>query len=135
MTAPIVRLRLDFAPACSLGLDKITLLEGIGRTGSLSQAARELGISYRRAWLLLASLNTSFRERVAVTATGGQGGGGARVTRFGQELIAAYRAFEEETQVRAVQTLKTITAKARRSARVASPASVGHLALRAATAN
>ena len=98
-------------------------------------AARELGMSYRRAWLLLASLNTSFRGRVAVTATGGRGGGGARVTRFRQELIALYRAFEDETQARAARTFKTITAKARRSARGAGPASVRHLTERGAAAN
>jgi len=46
-----------------------------------------------------------------VTTIGGRGGGGARLTRFGQELIGAYRAFEEETQARAVRTFRTITAK------------------------
>jgi molybdate transport system regulatory protein len=117
VTTPVVRFRIDFAPPCAVGPGKIALLEGIYRTGSLSQAARDLGMSYRRAWQLLASLNASFREPVAVTATGGAGGGGARLTRFGRELIGFYRAFELETQVRAARTFKRIAGKARRRAR------------------
>jgi molybdate transport system regulatory protein len=120
MGAPIVRLRVDFAPSCSVGPGKIALLAGIARSGSLSQTARDLGMSYRRAWLLLASLNASFRERVAVTATGGRGGGGARLTRFGEELIELYRSFEKETQARAARTFKPIAAKAQRAAGAAS---------------
>jgi len=96
-----------------VGPGKIALLERINRTGSLSQAARDLGMSYRRAWQLLSSLNASFREPVAVTATGGRGGGGARLTAFGRELIGLYRAFEEETQARAVRAFKPVAQKAR----------------------
>jgi molybdate transport system regulatory protein len=114
VTHPVVRFRVDFAAPCSVGPGKIALLEGIDRTGSLSQAARELGMSYRRAWLLLASLNDAFREPVAVTATGGRGGGGAQLTEFGQELVTLFRTFERETQLRAVGAFKTITGKARR---------------------
>ena len=113
MPALVVRFRVDFAPPCSVGPGKIALLERINRTGSLSQAARDLGMSYRRAWQLLSSLNASFREPVAVTATGGRGGGGARLTAFGRELIGLYRAFEEETQARAVRAFKPVAQKAR----------------------
>jgi molybdate transport system regulatory protein len=114
VTHPVVRFRVDFAPPSSVGPGKIALLEGIDRSGSLSQAARDLGMSYRRAWLLLASLNASFREPVAVTATGGRGGGGARLTRFGRELVRLFREFEQDTQARAAGTFKTIARKARR---------------------
>jgi molybdate transport system regulatory protein len=113
VTHPVVRFRVDFAAPCSVGPGKIALLETIERTGSLSQAARELGMSYRRAWLLLASLNTAFREPVAVTATGGRGGGGAQLTAFGRELVRLFRAFERDTQARAVGAFKTIASKAR----------------------
>lgn len=114
MTHPVVRFRVDFAAPCSVGPGKVALLEGIERAGSLSQAARELGMSYRRAWLLLASLNTAFREPVVVTVTGGRGGGGAQLTPFGRELVTLFRAFERDTQARAVGAFKTIASKARR---------------------
>jgi molybdate transport system regulatory protein len=89
-----VRLRIDFAPAGSVGPGKIALLEAIEASGSLSQAARELGMSYRRAWGLLDDLNRALREPVASASVGGAGGGGAVLTRFGRELIAAYREVE-----------------------------------------
>ena len=108
---------MDFATFCCVGPGKIALLETIDRTGSLSQAARDLGMSYRRGWQLLASLNTSFREPVVVTATGGRGGGGARVTPFGKELISRYRAFEDDAQSRAARAFSRIAAKARGRAR------------------
>ena len=119
MTNPTVRVRIDFATLCSVGPGKIALLEAIDRTGSLSQAARDLGMSYRRGWQLLWSLNTSFRRRSVVTAKGGRGGGGARVTPFGRELIRRYRAFERDAEARAVRAFKGIAAKARRRARSA----------------
>ena len=90
-----VRLRIDFAPAGSIGPGKIDLLEAIDRSGSLSQAARDLGMSYRRAWGLLDDLNHSLREPVASASAGGSGGGGAALTDFGRELISAYRAVED----------------------------------------
>jgi molybdate transport system regulatory protein len=90
-----VRLRIDFAPAGSVGPGKIALLEAIEASGSLSQAARELGMSYRRAWGLLDDLNTSLREPVASASVGGTGGGGAQLTDFGRALIGAYREVEQ----------------------------------------
>jgi molybdate transport system regulatory protein len=96
-----VRFRLDLSPSCALGPGKIALLEGIARSGSLSQAARDLKMSYRRAWLLLESLTTSFRRPLVITATGGRGGGGAAITPFGNELVAAYRSLEADIEQRA----------------------------------
>jgi len=63
-----------------VGPGKIALLEQIEHCGSLSQAARNLKVSYRRAWELLDSLNSCFLEPVVLTATGGRGGGGATLT-------------------------------------------------------
>ncbi|MGC1728649.1 MAG: LysR family transcriptional regulator [Steroidobacteraceae bacterium] len=117
MSDPVIRLRMDFAAPCSVGPGKIALLEGIQRSGSLSQAARDLGMSYRRAWQLLASLNQSFSQPVAVTVKGGRGGGGARLTGFGRELLGRYREFEEDTQARASRAFRNIARKARRGAR------------------
>jgi molybdate transport system regulatory protein len=89
-----VRFRVDFGPNCSVGVGKIELLENILRTGSLSEAARQMRMSYRRAWLLLTDMNHSFEQPVALTATGGRGGGGVALTAFGERLVAAYRSVE-----------------------------------------
>lgn len=93
-----VRLRIDLAPGSSIGPGKIALLEHIEASGSLSQAARELGMSYRRAWLLLDDLNHALGEPVSTASIGGAGGGGARLTDFGRKLIAAYREVEHASQ-------------------------------------
>ena len=89
-----VRFRVDLGGGCSIGIGKIELLEGISRSGSLSEAARQMRMSYRRAWLLLADLNASFDQSVAQASTGGRGGGGAVLTPFGELLIAGYRKME-----------------------------------------
>jgi molybdate transport system regulatory protein len=107
-SVPEVRFRVDFAPGCSVGVGKIELLEAIGRTGSLSQAARELSMSYRRAWLLVDSLNRQFDAPVASTSVGGSGGGGAVVTAFGQRLVETYRALETGVRALAAAELQVI---------------------------
>jgi molybdate transport system regulatory protein len=91
---PGVRIRVDLAPGCSVGPGKVSLLEAIEREGSLSLAAKSIGLSYRRAWNLLADLNGSFANPVVATAVGGVSGGGASVTDFGRALIAEFRALE-----------------------------------------
>jgi molybdate transport system regulatory protein len=94
MGRPEAHIRIDFEEGRSLGPGKIALLEWIDRTGSLSGAGRSLGMSYRRAWLLLHSVNDSFTEPAVEFSVGGKDGGGARLTPFGRKLIATYRAFE-----------------------------------------
>jgi molybdate transport system regulatory protein len=89
-----VRFRVDFGNRCSVGVGKIELLEGIARTGSISQAAREMRMSYRRAWLLLEDMNASFDHPVARASVGGRGGGGVVLTSFGSGLVAGYRRLE-----------------------------------------
>src|ERR1700761_4651759 len=101
MTDVSVSFRVDFGPGCAIGPGKIALLEHISRTGSLSEAARRLKMSYRRAWLLLEDLNTSFQQPVARMSVGGRGGGGASLTDFGHELVAAYRELEMHIRKRA----------------------------------
>jgi molybdate transport system regulatory protein len=109
MTAVSVSFRVDFGPYCAIGPGKIALLEKISGTGSLSEAARTLKMSYRRAWLLLEDLNTSFQQPVAQLSVGGRGGGGASLTPFGADLVAAYREFETHIRKR-VQTAFPATA-------------------------
>jgi len=94
-----VRFRLDVSPACSIGPGKIALLQGIQRSGSLRRTAQDLGMSYRRAWLLVDGLNRSFNAPVTTASVGGKGGGGVRLTSLGEDLIRRYghlsRKFEQ----------------------------------------
>ena len=92
-----VRLRIDLGSGGSLGPGKIALLEHIAASGSLSQAARELKMSYRRAWLLLDDLNHAFGGPAVTSSVGGVGGGGARLTDFGRKLVESYREVEQGT--------------------------------------
>lgn len=88
------KLRVMFGAEIAMGPGKADLLEAIAATGSISASAKRLGMSYRRAWLLVDTMNRCFREPVVSSATGGTGGGGAAVTRFGAEVLARYRAME-----------------------------------------
>ena len=86
------KLRVMFGTEIAIGPGKAELLEAIAATGSISASAKRLGMSYRRAWLLVDTMNRCFREPVVASATGGAGGGGAQVTDFGREVLARFRA-------------------------------------------
>ncbi len=88
------RLRILFGHAIALGPGKADLLEAIAETGSISAAARRMNMSYRRAWLLVDTMNQCFRTPLVGTATGGKGGGGAQISAFGREILLRYRAME-----------------------------------------
>lgn len=98
MTRIVIRLDL---PAGRIGPGKIALLEQIARSGSISAAGRSLGMSYRRAWLLVEELNRLFKEPLVATQLGGVGGGGAALTPLGRSVIDHYRAIEAEIQAQA----------------------------------
>jgi molybdate transport system regulatory protein len=87
-------LRVDLGGDHKLGPGKIRLLELIDEHGSISAAGRAMRMSYRRAWLLVESMNESFREPAVATQHGGPSGGGAALTAFGRELVERYRAME-----------------------------------------
>jgi len=101
-------LRIDFGSSGALGPGKIRLLEAIHKTGSISQAGRSLGMSYRRAWLLIDDLNHCFRAPVVITQPGGARGGGAALTRFGRELIKKYRAIETQAATAAKRQMRDL---------------------------
>jgi molybdate transport system regulatory protein len=98
LQTPTIRLRIDLSPDSALGPGKISLLEHIESSGSLSKAARELGMSYRRAWLLLDDINGMFDDPATTTSVGGTGGGGARLTDLGREIVKAYREIEDAAE-------------------------------------
>lgn len=91
---PGLMLRVLASDHPAIGPGKAQLVALIDSTGSISAAAREMGMSYRRAWQLVEALNASFIEPVVVTAVGGKRGGGAVVTEFGRTLVAQFRAME-----------------------------------------
>lgn len=92
-----VSLRIDL-PDGRLGPGKIALLEAVAATGSISAAGRALGMSYRRAWLLVDDLNTIFHQPLVASRTGGRSGGGATLTDLGAEVVSRYRAIERSTE-------------------------------------
>jgi molybdate transport system regulatory protein len=87
-------LRLDFGPGRAIGHGKIRLLEAVRDHGSISAAGRSMGMSYRRAWLLVDALNKLFETPVVGTKHGGQAGGGAELTPFGRQVVQQYRTIE-----------------------------------------
>src|SRR5262245_32123360 len=89
-------LRVDLGEDRAVGPGKIRLLEAIRDTGSITKAGIALGMSYRRAWLLVDDMNNCFREPVVAAQAGGSHGGGAALTSFGIKLIDQYRAIEAE---------------------------------------
>lgn len=89
-----IRLHIHIADSHSLGPGKAELLEAIDRDGSISAAARALGMAYRHAWELVEDLNQCFTPGVVETASGGSRGGGSRLTPFGRELLRRFRAME-----------------------------------------
>lgn len=108
MRGPVIRFRIDFAKNSHVGPGKIDLLEAIRKSGSLSQAARDLGMSYRYAWLLVDSLKSAFREPVTLATMGGKGGGGVSLTAFGEALVGSYRALERDIAEVAARRLQSI---------------------------
>lgn len=73
-----------------LGEGRVRLLKSIETEGSLSKAAKALGISYKKAWQLLDSVNKSSEKPIIVTSIGGKGGGGAELTAYGKSLVTAF---------------------------------------------
>lgn len=88
------RIRILLAPAIAIGPGKAALLEAIRETGSISAAGRRMGMSYRRAWLLVKTMNACFRAPLVEATKGGPQGGGAQLTAMGQEVLERYRAME-----------------------------------------
>lgn len=95
------RLRILLGSTIALGPGKAALLRAIAASGSIAAGGRSLGMSYRRSWLLVKTMNACFREPLVEATKGGPGGGGAVLTATGRDVLALYEAMEE-TAVRAV---------------------------------
>ena len=106
-----VTLVLDFGSR--IGPGKAALLESIHATGSISAAARTMGMDYKRAWLLIDSVNRAFTSPAVERATGGTGGGGATLTALGSDLLARYRRLETGANRLATADLEALERHAR----------------------
>ena len=100
----------DDASPLAIGPGKIALLEAIGRTGSITAAAKSLGMSYRRAWLLVEETNLALRMPAVVTAAGGRRGGGTQLTPAGSRLCERYRAIERDVKAAVARDLGALLA-------------------------
>ncbi len=89
-----VRLRLLHGSEIALGPGKVELIDGIVELGSIAAAGRRMGMSYRRAWMLVATMNRCFRHPLVEATKGGIHGGGARVTAFGLKVLTRYHELE-----------------------------------------
>jgi molybdate transport system regulatory protein len=89
-----LHVRVVLEGAVAMGPGKVELLEGIVETGSIAAAGRRMGMSYKRAWLLVEEMNAIFAGPLVDAAKGGPGGGGATLTPLGQRMLAAYRGLE-----------------------------------------
>jgi molybdate transport system regulatory protein len=96
MVKPAVqfRLRISKGENIAVGPGKIDLLQAIAATGSITAAARSLGMSYRRAWLLVDTMNRCFKRPVVEAEAGGKRGGGTQLTALGTEVLRRYRRIE-----------------------------------------
>jgi molybdate transport system regulatory protein len=103
-------IRVDFGAFGYIGPGKITLMELISKHGSISAAGKEMGMSYRRAWLLVDEINHIFREPLVETQMGGSGGGGARLTKLGRDVVGRYRAIEGAAATAAAADVRALRA-------------------------
>jgi molybdate transport system regulatory protein len=92
------RIRIMAGNSIALGPGKIDLLEAIQQKGSISQAAKAINLSYRRAWDMVDTMNHCFKAPLVSSSTGGKGGGGAQLTSLGNEVILLYRSMESTAE-------------------------------------
>src|ERR1700712_2401868 len=108
-----IKVTLVLNSGSRIGPGKAALLESILSNGSISAAARAMGMDYKRAWLLIDSLNQAFTSPAVERTTGGTGGGGAILTALGSDLLARYRRLEAEAAKLAAADLEALEQQAR----------------------
>ncbi|HEY1131905.1 MAG TPA: ModE family transcriptional regulator [Roseateles sp.] len=105
-----LRMRVTVGEAIAVGPGKVALLEAVEAHRSISAAAKALGMSYRRAWLLVDELNRSLKEPAVTAAAGGVHGGGTELTDVGRQLIVLYRRIEERAMSACEEDIRRLTA-------------------------
>ncbi len=121
MTETRLSIRLDLVSGDRIGPGKIALLEAIRDTGSISGGARKVGMSYRRAWLLVEQINAALQEPAVTGVTGGRQGGGAVVTPVGDRIIKIYRAIEASARKSVAGEFRAVEKIVRKDKRKAYP--------------
>lgn len=109
-TVILVRPRIYLSDALAIGPGKIDLLRLVSEQHSIAAAARTLKIPYKRAWVLIESLNQGFGKPVVETTSGGKGGGGTSLTLLGQQLVERYDALEARLNTQATEELAAVRA-------------------------
>ena len=109
---PCLTLRVIVGPDVLLGAGKADLLEGIAETGSIAAAGRRMGMSYKRAWYLIDTLNSYFHEPVVMSAKGGRAGGGAALTDTGRTVLDLFRRIQRNAETAAADEMRALAAMA-----------------------
>lgn len=110
----VIRPRVRLGESVLIGPGKIELLRAVAEHGSISAAARALGMGYKRAWSLLDELQRSIPVPIVETAAGGSKGGGAQVTAVGRSLLAHYDELDQACRLAAEPALKKLDRLLRR---------------------
>ena len=110
MSSGNIKIHIPLGDVSAIGPGKADLLEAIDRAGSISAAARQMGMSYKRAWDLVDIMNHSFLEPLVSTATGGSHGGGAQITEFGRTVLRLYRDLEAKANASVAQEICELSA-------------------------
>jgi molybdate transport system regulatory protein len=108
--APRLWIKIYFGNRGQIGPGKIRLLQSIAGQRSITAAARAMGMSYRRAWLLVDQMNKTFGQPVVQTHTGGNARGGAQLTPLGEEIVVRYLELSEQAQSQSVGKLGELAA-------------------------
>jgi len=108
---PSLSLRIDLDPDGRIGPGKIELLEQIASFGSISAGARQMNMSYKRAWDLVEEMNVIFGKPVVAAQTGGKRGGGAQLTSVGLAVVTRFRAIERAATAAAEQHMVALQAE------------------------
>jgi molybdate transport system regulatory protein len=114
MAAAGLSIRIDLTSGLRIGPGKIALLEAIRSTGSISAASRSLGMSYRRAWLLVEEVNSGLRQPAVKAGSGGRHGGGATLTAVGERIVDLYHDIESQAVLGASRQFRALGIMAKR---------------------
>lgn len=117
MNGTRLSIRIDLENGDRIGPGKIALLEAIRDTGSISAGARKIGMSYRRAWLLVEQVNDAFEGPSVASSMGGRHGGGAVLTPVGERVIDIYRSIEKAARKSANDEFRAVEKIIRKSKR------------------